>query len=33
MNDELSIFIMNGYLRDHQKILVALFLYDVHFGE
>jgi hypothetical protein len=21
---------MNGYLRDHKKFLVALFLYDVH---
>jgi hypothetical protein len=26
-------FIMNGYLHDHKKFLVALFLYGVHFGE
>jgi hypothetical protein len=38
MDDEwlsqLVLVIMNGYqLRDHKKILVAMFLYDVHFGE
>jgi hypothetical protein len=26
-------FYLNDYLRDHKKFLVALFLYDVHFGE
>jgi hypothetical protein len=33
MNDCLISFYLNDYLRDQKKFLVALFLYDVHFGE